>query len=151
MDTLVQLQSRDFVTASRPYLTARSRPLSEYELSSRRLDGLPVTEPIDPTHFVADDAHLHPRYETKLADGKFKIRATLITVNRPKHGTWYELRIGTRYRFTYKRIRDAVRAFKSLSADNLQPYGWESKDGVPPANGNVLAGFGKMLGIGATA
>lgn len=151
MDTLVQLQSRDFVTVSRPYLTAASRPLTEYELSSRRLDGLPLTEPVDPTHFVADDAHLHPRYETKLADGKFRIRATLITVNRPKHGTWYELRIGTRYRFTYKRIRDAVRAFKSLSADNLQPYGWVSKDGAPPTNGHVFASVGKIFGIGATA
>ena len=152
MDTLVQLQAKDFVTASRPYLTAASRPMSDYELSCRRLDGLPIVDPIDPSHFVADDAHLHPRYESRLADGKFKVRATLITVNRPKTGTWYEVRVGTRYRFTYRRIRDAVRAFKALSTENLQPYGWMSNNGAPPSSGaNPFAGFGKLLGMRATA
>jgi hypothetical protein len=152
VDTLVQLQSRDFVTASRPYLTAASRPLSDYEISCRRLDGLPLADPIDPSHFVADDAHLHPRYETRLPDGKFRVRATLVTVNRAKVGTWYEVRVGTRYRFTYKRVKDAARAFKSLSVDNLQPYGWESNDGVPPARGaGIFGGFGRLFGIRATA
>jgi len=151
VDTLVQLQAKDFITVSRPYLTAASRPLTEYELSSRRLDGLPLTDPIDPAQFIGDDEKLHPRYESKLGDGKFKIRATLITVNRPKHGSWYELRIGTRYRFTYRSVRAAIRAFKSLSADNLQPYGWTSNNGIPPASGNVLAGFGKLFGISAPA
>lgn len=150
MDTLVQLQAKDFIITTRPMLTERSRPLTEYELSSRRLDGLPLTDPINPLDFVADDERLHPRYESKLADGKFRVRATLITVNRPKVGTWYEVRVGTRYRFTYKSVKQAARAFKALSADNLQPYGWESNDGMPPQRtSNVFAEFGRLFGLSA--
>jgi hypothetical protein len=150
VDTLVQLQSRDFVTISRPHLTAAKRPLSDYEISCRRLDGLPLADPIDPRHFIDDQAQLHPRYESKLSDGKFKVRATLITVNRPKVGTWYEVRVGTRYRFTYKSVKQAARAFKALSVDNLQPYGWESNNGAPPAHGDsVFGGFGKLLRLAA--
>jgi hypothetical protein len=150
VDTLVQLQAKDFITISRPMLTERSRPLSEYELSSRRLDGLPLTDPINPHDFITDDERLHPRYESKLSNGTFKVRATLITVNRPKHGTWWEVRVGTRYRFTYRSVKHAARAFKALSAENLQPYGWDSNDGMPPTRtSNVLAEFGRLFGINA--
>jgi len=146
MENDVQLQVKTFNTARRPMLTTERREPTPYEISCRNLE--PHLYPAAPVETIEVE---------DLPDGRYRVRATLVEVSRRADDSWYEVRVGRRHRFAYPSAKAAARAFKQLTAENLQPTGWMSSNGgaggapeVRRASG-LLSALPRVLGWNLSA